>query len=830
MPLIEIQRVPGMPKERHSIGEGENLQYWLESKPLHSDVRITLNGSEIGDDDEIDITLSGHDHVVIYDQPKGGDLIKTLLNPFEHFNPIKFTQKVFSALRGGANSASYPGQAKTSPNTSLKQQTNIARNGEARPDSYGQVRAFPDLIQESSFEYINNIKKVTEWMDFGIGSYDITSVRYSESNLGSFAGASYAIYQPGQTIPLITEVFSFDDIDGQELPGPNESGNFPVQTATTTNVTSGEFSGGQARVTIPKNSAFDYFYDLAKPHSVSFIINLTYNTVSGSVTRNVTIYADLYNTTTTTSGTPAVQYYNFFFTNLGGSDLTGVPPDAVVNTTIFTLNDNQTLVIGPSFAPVAGEQIWVHLNAQLGTGDYARTTVTWWKIDDNNNQIPGTFQQDNVGLNNDGENSDNKYGTFKFTPSGGYGRYAVQLVRTNNSNATSILNVEAIQMVRQRTNVVYPNDTLVTVTVTATERATSQRERKYNALITRKTISYNQSTGSIDYTLRASRSFADAIMHSWIVIAGLPLAQIDAQSLYQISGSLPDSRLGYFDYTFDDEDVSIGERIQTICDSARVVCFWDDGVLSFVRDEARPYPSTVFNTRNMTADQYAITYDMTLPGGFDGVELQYRDPVTNKQAFVRYRVSGNSVIAGRGNKQKKISMMFIRNLYQATDRAILECRRLIYQRLSMNITAMADAEWLNIGEMIQVVDMFDSNQQSGEIRGRQGNVFYTSEAINFTPNMFVVITDRQGNVTQRYAALPVDGNRKAFQASIPEIDLALWDGKNVQSPSRYAIATDEELNKTLWVISSKNPGNGGKNTLSVSEYSDEMYNYTNPAS
>lgn len=828
MPLIEIQRVPGMPKERHSIGEGENLQTWLQSQPLHSDVRITLNGSEIGDDDEIGITLSAHDHVVIYDQPKGGDLIKTLLNPLEHFNPIKFTQKVFSALRGGANSASYPGQAKTSPNTSLKQQTNIARNGEARPDSYGQVRAYPDLIQESSFEYINNIKKVTEWMDFGIGSYDITSVRYSESNLGSFAGASYAIYQPGQAIPLINEVFSFDDIDGQELPGPNEGGDFPIQSSTTNNVTSGEFAAGQAKITIPINNDFNYFYDLAKPHSVSFIINLTYNTVNGSVTRNVFGFADMYNATITTSG--GQQYYNFFLTNLGGSDLAGVPSDATVNTSIFTLNDNQVLTIGPSFAPVPGEQIWVHLNAQLGTGDYARATITWYQVDENNNAVPGTpTESANVGLSNDGENSDNKYATFKFTPSAGYGRYAVQLVRSNNSTSTSIMNVESIQMVRQRVNVVYPNDTLVTVTVTATERATSQRERKYNALITRKTISYNKLSGAVDYTLRASRNFADAVMHSWIVISGLPLSQIDAQSLYQISDSLPDSRLGYFDYTFDDEDVSIGERIQTICDAARVVCFWDDGVLSFVRDEARQYPSTVFNTRNMTADQYALTYDMTLPGGFDGVEIQYRDPLTNKQGFVRYRVSGDSVIPGRGNKQKKISMMFVRNLYQATDRAILECRRLLYQRLSMNISALADAEWLNIGEMIQIIDMFDSNQQSGEIRGRQGDIFYTSEAIRFNENMFVVITDRQGNVTQRYSASPVDGESRAFQAAIPAIDLALWDGKNVQSPSRYAIATDEELDKTLWVISSKNPGNNGKNTLSVSEYNGEMYNYTNPA-
>ncbi|ENH4381209.1 MoaD/ThiS family protein [Serratia marcescens] len=826
MPLIEVQRVPGLPKERHNLPAGSMFYPWLKSANLHCDVEILCNGVKLQPDDELDFPLNDGDVISVFDQPKSGTIGK-VLSPI--FAPIKFVQKILMSLLGQPSAGvATSSNAKTSPNNSLKGQTNIARNGEAKPDNYGQVRAYPDLIQESLFEYDNNIKKVTEWMNFGLGRYDVTSVRYSESNLGALAGASYRIYQPGENIPLINEGFAFDDIDGQELPGPNESGDFPAETATTTtDMVSGEFIAGQAKVKIKQNSDFDYFYDLSKPHSVSFVVNVTYNTVSGPVTRDITVFADLFSATTTDDGAPVnpQYFYEFTFVNLSGNDISQIPDDAVINTSIFTLNDNEPLVIGPSFSPVDGTQLWVHLQAQLGHGDYARTSVTFWKVDDDNNQIPGTLESYNIGLNNDDENADTKYDTFKFIPVSGNGRYAVTFIRTNNSNDHSILKVEAVHIVRTRTNVVYPNDTLVTVTVTATERATSARERKYNALITRHVISYNLATQTVDYTERPSRSFADAVLHTWLKMGGQPESSIDIYELYSIAASLSDQRLGYFDYTFDDEDISLGSRIQTICDAATVTAFWDGGVLSFTRDERKPNATTVFNRANMKAEDYSLSYDMTLPGGFDGVEVKYRNPVTNKQAFIRYRIVGNSIEEGEPVKAKKFDMLFIRNSFQARDRALKEVRRLLYSRQTMTIRALADGEWVNVGQMVQVADIYDANQQDGYIVARNGNNFDTSERIEWSGDMFVVVTDAIGAPTARVQAFPRTDTIFGFAAAVPAITLNLYDGYNTQSPSRYVIATQMEMDATKWTITEKKPNGDGTTSLTMSEYNDEMYNY-----
>lgn len=831
MPIVKIQRMPGLPKEIYSADSGTLLSDFLMRHDVSADVRVIYNKSILSDDDDIDIALADGDEVVVFDQPHGGDLIKTLLNPLEHFNPIKFTQKVFSQLTKQPSVGKGP-QQKTSPNNSIKEQTNTARNGEARPDTYGQLRAYPDLIQQSLVEYINNLKYVREWMNFGLGFYDIEQVRYSESSIGAMPGASFSVYQPGQTIPQIIQPYAFDDVDGQEVPGPNENSAVVIESATTMSVETAQYAGGELQVKIPKNSDFDYFMQLVLPHSVTFTVNVTYPTPSGSVTENITLFGTLISAVETDDGAIPVpnEFYTFTINQVNGVG-SGNFTSGTINTVLFTISDNQAFTVGPFFSPIESSDLWVNTISNLSGENSTSWRVNIWKVDQNNIQIPGTAQEFNYSQGNPDENvSQGMYRTDKITPSGGFGRYAVSLTRTNNSSDSSKLVVEGISCINYRNNVVYGDDTIITVSTRATKNASSAKDRKFNALITRHTIGYNRTTGAVINTLSPSRSFADAVLHTWIVMAKQPLSMLDVATLYEIADALPDTRLGYFDFTFDDEDQALGERIQTICDAARVIAYWDDGIMSFVRDEKRDYPATIFNTANTKQGQYSLSYDMTLPGGFDGVQVQYRNPVTNKQGYVYYKVDGNDVVPGVPVKPKKLNMLYIRNVYQATDRAILECRKLIYSRQSMSIQALGDGEWINVGDMVQVIDMYDNNQQSGKITGRSGNIFYTSETIDFTGNMLVVITDKNGTPTDRYPATAVPGSKKAFSAAIPSIDLALWDGVDVQSPSRYAIASQEELDRTLWTVTAKQPSVDGSTGVTVSEYSHDMYDYVIPAS
>ncbi|MEY0056142.1 host specificity factor TipJ family phage tail protein [Providencia rettgeri] len=611
------------------------------------------------------------------------------------------------------------------------------------------------------------------------------------------------------------------------MPGPNESKDIPQQTATANEVVSGEIKGGEAAIKIVKQDEFEYFYELTKPRSISMTVNVSYDTPQGSVTKDVKIDAQLVDAKESDDGSliNPVEYYEFFFTNLSGTDLAQLPPNAVVNTTKFILYDNQFLTVGPFFSPVDGDQMWIHLQAQLGSGDNCNATVEIWKINTDNEEIAGTRQSFNTALSaNNGARV--YYKTDKVTLNAGRGRYAVQLTRRNNSSDQSIMKIENAHIVRVRENVVFENDTIVNVSVRATEAPTGARERKYNLLATRMHISYDRASKKVDYTLRPSRSFADTVLHTWLITAGESEKNIDIDGLYRIYDSLPDERLGYFDYTFDDEDISLGQRIETICNAARVTAYYDNAVLTFSREQSSEFPMTTFNRSNITGNDIKISYDMSMPSGYDGIELEYVEPVRNKKDYIRFRVDESGITEGLSRTPNKIVLQGCRNRYQALDRALLEANRLIHQRTSISLTTLADGGNVYPSDMVLIADTYDTNQQAGYITDRNGEAFTTSEKIKFDEEMWVYLTDSMGYTTQKFKAEPRPDTEFGFIASVPEgIELNLYDGYQKQSPSRYVIATSVELENIKWVITDKRPLGGERYTITATEYFDAKPDY-----
>lgn len=237
-------------------------------------------------------------------------------------------------------------------------------------------------------------------------------------------------------------------------------------------------------------------------------------------------------------------------------------------------------------------------------------------------------------------------------------------------------------------------------------------------------------------------------------MGGQPVSSIDLYGLYSIAESLPDERTGYFDYTFDDENDSLGDRVQAICNAASVVAYWDDGVLTFTRDQKVDYPAAVFNRANMKTDEYKMTYEATLHGGYDGVQVSYVHPTTNNKTYINYRVLNGAIVEQEAENPNKLEIVGFRNEYQARERALRETKRLIYSRVKMNAKVFEDGI---IGSVASFRCPTSTTATSNRVTSPAApGITDTSEPITFSGSMYVLVTDswviRRCAIRRRHAA------------------------------------------------------------------------------
>ncbi|MCV5209269.1 phage tail protein, partial [Escherichia coli] len=83
------------------------------------------------------------------------------------------------------------------------------------------------------------------------------------------------------------------------------------------------------------------------------------------VTKDINVTANLFQSEISDDGAliDPLEYYEFWFSGLGGADFAALPADAVVNDSLFTITQYGTIAVGPFFAALEGDQLWIHLYA-----------------------------------------------------------------------------------------------------------------------------------------------------------------------------------------------------------------------------------------------------------------------------------------------------------------------------------------------------------------------------------------------------------------------------------------------------------------------------------
>lgn len=797
---------------------------------------IDLNGVRVGNE-EFDYKS----------RPEDGDLLVVCVRP-QGMDPVSW---VYIAVAVVAAAVSYvlasralgnlgDTSGKQSGNSQFTGQTNAARLYSQRPDIYGKVRAYPDLIGEALLEYVNNKKVLTHYFNIGLGYYDLTQFRFSDSALATFQESTYTVYQPGEVNPIVREQFSFPEIDssGTELKGINEAEPDPSAPS---------FFSTPAGVGIDASSTFTVIYNNPTPAILpsaggggqlgtwynnrdidnkipAEAVRLTYNILNsfgGSTKYEYTAGS------ATISFDAVTDKYTIVSENFRGD--TGVFGGFTGNVGI---TEAESFYVGWFLSTVQCTELWFNTVFRYGLNTDAIIEFEYQPCDAQGNPT-GPSDIEDVTYSDDTQN-DLSF-TYKLQPLP-LSYYRVRARRTNNSDRGSMSILESISAIRVKTNVVHPEDTTLTIQSTAGNAETGT-EMKFNVMASRKMIWWDGSTvrgwnattkEEIPSDLRSSEFAADAILHNYIVMGGGQLSEFDVEELYGIHDRVfsTSQELTKCSITFDDADQTLGDRIKTLALLMDIETSYDGTKEFFVRDYIRPEIFTQYDAYNVTDDQYTKTYSFMIKDQVTGIKLEWVDvDDKNKKRYVNLKLdeSGN-VVEGDSFHPKEIKFLGCGNLTQAMHRARLEFNKLIYQNESVTFTADDDGKIPRFGDLVRFVEYADEYVVNAEILGISGNT-YTSSAwlgdLEVGATHWATCTKANGKTTDWVELTSWDGY--SFTTATPMVGAYVADQINSQIGSRFIIRVTADKDSDLYIVTDKQPSSDGSVKVSCINYDIRTY-------
>lgn len=807
------------------------------NQPLDPDfTTINLNGKRIKNRKfDCNAKPNSDDLLTICVRPHGVELVVSLVVAV-----VAAAASYILARRALGNLGDRAG--KDSGNTQFTGQTNTARLYSQRPDIYGKVRAYPDLIGEALLEYVNNKKVLTHYFNIGLGYYDLTQFRFSDSALATFQGSTYTVYQPGEVNPIVREQFSFPEIDssGTELKGVNEVE--PDQSAPT-------YDSPTVSTTLDGSLLFTVVYSNPTPgvHPSSGgggQLGAWFNgrTIDNKIPAEAIKFN--YSMKNSFGATQAFEYvasFAYISYDSGTDTFTVSSPDFKGGTTGFInftgkvkITVTKALYVGWFLSTVECTELWFNTVFRRGLKGKAVIEFEYQPCDSAG--TPSGSALSAVATYND-DTFDDKSFTFK-VQSLPLSYYRVRARRTNNSNddGSSQSTLESIAAIRVRTNVIHPEDTTLTIQSTAGNAETGT-EMKFNVMASRKMIWWDGSTirgwNSSTKTeapadLRSSEFAADGILHNYIVMGGGSVDEIDVDELYAIHDKVyainPD--LTKCSITFDDADQALGDRVKTLALLLDVDTSYDGIKEFFVRDEPRSIIVAQFDAYNLADDQYSKTYSFMLKDQYTGVRLEWVDVSDkNKKRYINLALDGSgNVIESDSFHPKEIKFLGCGNETQAMHRAKLEFNKLIYQNESVTFNVVDDGFIPRFGDMVRFVEYADEYVVNGEVVGISGNTYTSSTWLGDLEagvTYWATCTKANGQTTD-WVEL-TSWNEQSFTTASPMTGAYIADQINSQVGSRFIIRTTAEKEADLYVITDKQPSSDGTVKISCINYDERTY-------
>ena len=261
------------------------------------------------------------------------------------------------------------------------------------------------------------------------------------------------------------------------------------------------------------------------------------------------------------------------------------------------------------------------------------------------------------------------------------------------------------------------------VKVKATDQISSQNDRKFNLVATRKLPIWNGSSwDAITATRNPAWAYCDAIKAEYG--GGYADANLDLVEIKTVADSW-EARGDYFDGQFDRKG-TLWSRLLQICLVGRAYPYQYAETFTILRDGINSGASYLFNGRNTVVDSMQITYQTSDEFADDSVEIEYTDPVTWQKETILAAVPGSP-----GDSPKKIKWPFVTSRIQAHREAMFMAAKQEFRNLHGTFRTELDGRVLDYLTPIMVVHDLPRWGTGGEVLDVNGNTLTLSEPVEF---------------------------------------------------------------------------------------------------
>lgn len=815
------------------------------------------NNSDITPYDEIGVErlgkIQGHFYVVVY--PEGIELI------------LLIVAIAVAAVSIGLSFLLRPHptvqpQNAGSPNNQLANRQNTARPDGRIPDIFGQLWATFDLLSVPYKIFHNNVETEYCYCCIGRGEYDIATIagviqiRDDTTPLAQIDGASAAVYPPHTspavgspsvvigapiTEPLVN-LGVFTGVNGQSLAAPNLGSRLGGMRFRSPNIIEDTlgvdfrfgFQAGDTLFLGGLNPNDDVAVDSGSATSVhlggeyqisSVSINQILLSGPALINPNWSALAGFSGGVSANSATDNIRGGTPFWTGsaaftpffLAHPEVTGIWCNFVAAQGCYKIKNSDgsqsevdvTLEIGITPCDTAG-------NPTGGEVLYS-TTIIGSHID-------------KVG----------KGATLKavFTP--GVGGVLLRASRTSNSdNSGSYSNFDQVQWrdcylitnVCATGSLDLGNVTTIQTAIKATPAALAVKNRKLNALVTRKVPVPSGSP------IAASTNAADIICAMALdpFIGNLQTTDLDIAGIYAIAGpggaietyfaTLTDPTLfNKFCYTFDNELTSFEESISDVAASIFCVAYRRGGLLSISFEKKTANSTLLFNHRNKIPKTEARTVTFGTALGNDGINLTYIEPNAPNYpnldtATTLYFPRDNSAV-----NPKKVTAIGIRNIQQATVLGWRLYWKLIAQNTAVQFECTEEAALCILQDRVLIADNTRSDTQDGEVIAQSVLLLTLSQKVVFVGGLtYAIFLQHYDNTVE---SIPITAGGLPNQVILghaPSLPCVVAD--SMFAKTTYMIVSNATTAQNAFLVAEKSPKAGKTWEVKAVNYDDSYYQH-----